>query len=358
MTLIIGEVGVNHNGSLETALELSTMAKDIGVDVVKFQTFKTEKMCAPDALKAPYQDNSDKSSTNQFEMLKRLELTEAEFVKVKSHCDAIGIEFLSTAFDNRSLHFLVDELSIQRLKIPSGELTNLPFVYEHATKEKKIILSTGMAFLGEIEMALGAIAFGLTNQANITPNLDRFRAAYSSETGQSALKEMVTILHCTTAYPTPLGEVNLLCMDTLSQAFGGLSVGYSDHTEGGEVSLAAVARSATIIEKHLTLDRNMEGPDHASSMEPEEFRQMVLGIRKIETALGQRSKFPSPKEFQNKSSARKSLVAGANVSKGDIFTEENLVIMRPAGGRPPEEIWALLGTRSWRDFNKGEQIDV
>ncbi len=340
---IIAEAGVNHNGSLETALQLVDVAVAAGADAVKFQTFKAEKLVTQAAAKAEYQMQSTDVIESQLEMLRKLELKQAFHIQLRDYCRLKGIEFLSTAFDFDSLAFLVDEVGIDKLKVPSGEITNGPFLLAHAQTGKSIVLSTGMATLGEVEIALGVLAFGYLGWNQ--PGLARFQQAYASEQGQAVLKQKLTLLHCTSEYPTPLEHVHLRAMHTLEQAFG-LSVGYSDHTEGLVVPIAAVARGAVLIEKHFTLDRRLKGPDHQVSLEPDEFQQMVSAIRSVEQALGLASKMPQPVELKNREVARKSLVAATEIAAGEIFSVENLACKRPGTGLSPMEYWRLLGQPS------------
>ncbi|TAK63016.1 N-acetylneuraminate synthase family protein, partial [Methylobacter sp.] len=266
----------------------------------------------------------------------------------------LGIEFLSTAFDFESLDFLVRELGVETLKIPSGEITNGPFLLAHAQTGKRIILSTGMATLGEVEAALGVLAFGYLG-AQQPSSLTAFQQAYGSEQGQAVLRKNVTLLHCTSEYPTPMENINLKAMDVLQQAFG-LSVGYSDHSIGSVVSVAAVARGATVIEKHFTLDRTQQGPDHKVSLEPDELKAMVRDIRDVGKALGQGVKCPQPLELENQKVVRKSLVARCSISLGERFTETNLTIKRPGTGRSPMDYWALLSESSSRNYDADELI--
>ena len=355
MTLIIAEAGVNHNGDEKLAFKLVDAAYKAGADIVKFQTFKAKNLVTADAEQAEYQLVNTKKQESQLAMLSRLELSwDAHHALVK-HCEALGIEFLSTAFDSESLDFLVNDLGIKRLKLPSGELTNAPLVLEHARTGCDIIVSTGMATLAEIEAALGVIAFGYTAEKNAVPDRQAFEEAYASVAGQKALKEKVTILHCTTEYPAPVDEINLRVMDTLRNAFD-LPAGYSDHSEGIIIPVAAVARGAVIIEKHFTLDKNMDGPDHKASLEPEELSAMVRAIRQVEVALGGCIKSPTVSEVKNKAIARKSLVAAKAIAKGEAFDETNLTIKRPGKGMSPYQYWELLGTVSSKSYAAGELI--
>ncbi|CAK0759970.1 N-acetylneuraminate synthase [Escherichia coli] len=355
MTLIIAEAGVNHNGDEKLAFKLVDAAHKAGADIVKFQTFKAKNLVTAEAVQADYQVANTKKQESQLEMLSRLELSWEAHHKLVSYCNKLGIEFLSTAFDSESLDFLVNELGVKRLKLPSGELTNAPLVLEHARTGCDIIVSTGMATLAEIEAALGVIAFGYTAPEEAVPSIEAFQRAYSSEVGQKALKEKVIVLHCTTEYPAPVEEINLRAMDTLRQAFG-LPVGYSDHSEGIMIPVAAVARGAVVIEKHFTLDKNMEGPDHKASLEPVELEAMIAAIHQIEKALGNSIKAPTVSEIKNKSVARKSLVAAKTIIAGESFTSDNLAIKRPGTGMSPYLYWNLINEVSENDYLPGELI--
>lgn len=355
MTLIIAEAGVNHNGDEKLAFELVDAAYQAGADIVKFQTFKAKNIVTEDAVQADYQITNTGKKESQLTMLSRLELSWEAHHALLAYCNQLGIEFLSTAFDHESLDFLVKDLGLTRLKLPSGELTNAPLVLQHARTGCDIIVSTGMATLSEIEMALGVIAFGYTTDNNAVPNVDAFQTAYASPEGQRALKEKVTILHCTTEYPAPLNEINLRVLDTLQHAFG-LSVGYSDHSEGIVIPIAAVAKGATVIEKHFTLDKTMEGPDHKASLEPEELKNMVDGIRQVELALGATLKSPTVSEIKNKNIARKSIVASTNIKVGEKITEKNITVKRPGGGMSPYRYWDILGKNANKDYLPGEYI--
>jgi N-acetylneuraminate synthase len=354
---IIVEAGVNHNGSLEIAMQLVDVAVAAGADAVKFQTFKAENLVTQHAGKAAYQKISIDADENQLTMLKRLELKYELHFQLLAYCQRLGIEFLSTAFDFESLDFLVRELGVETLKIPSGEITNGPFLLAHAQTGKHIILSTGMATLGEVETALGVLAFGYltARDERLQPSISAFQQAYSSVQGQSVLREKVTLLHCTSEYPTPMENINLRAMDVLQQAFG-LRVGYSDHSAGLVVPVAAVARGAAVIEKHFTLDRTQQGPDHKVSLEPDELKAMIRGIRDVEKALGQGLKCPQPLELENQKVVRKSLVAKCSISEGECFTETNLTIKRPGTGTSPMDYWALLGESSRRNYDADELI--
>lgn len=352
---IIAEAGVNHNGSLDMAKRLVDAAADAGADAVKFQTFRAEDIITPDACKAQYQIDATGSDETQYEMLKRLELDEAAHVELMAHAKRRGIEFLSTPFDLKSLALLTDKLGLRLIKIPSGEITNAPLLLSIASTGAAVILSTGMSTLGDIETALGVLAFGYTSPGN-APSIAAFRKAYASEAGKRALLEKVTLLHCTTQYPAPFEDVNLLAMDAMAAAFG-LAVGYSDHTEGIAVSIAAAALGARVIEKHLTLDRKLPGPDHIASIEPNEFKTMVKSIREVFMAIGTAEKTPAPSEAGNMQVARKSLVAACDIKKGAAFTVDNLAVKRPGTGISPFFYWETLGLTAKRDFLKDEPVE-
>lgn len=328
---IIAEAGVNHNGDINLAYKLTDVAKEAGVDAIKFQTFKTEKIISKYADMASYQKKNLSTNESQYEMIKKLELSYKEFKKLKNYCDEIKIMFLSTPDEECSLNFLVDELNMPIIKIGSGEVTNLPYLRKIAAKNKSIIMSTGMANLGEVEEAINTI-----------------RSVNS--------KAKISLLHCTTNYPTPYEEVNLKAMQTLAAAFK-LPVGYSDHTLGIEVPIAAVAMGAKIIEKHFTLDKNMKGPDHKASLEPDELKKMVVSIRNIEEALGNGIKKPSKSEEKNIKIVRKSIIANCIIKKGEIFTKNNITVKRPGNGISPMRWDEIIGQRSNKDYQKDELIE-
>lgn len=329
-TFIIAEAGVNHNGSLELAKKMIDAAVDAGADAVKFQTFKAEKVVSRYAPKAEYQKKTTAAEESQLEMIKKLELDAAAHQTLIDYCKKKNIRFLSTAFDLESID-LLNELGLDIFKIPSGEITNLPYLRKIGALKKEIILSTGMADLGEIEDALDVLMEAGTELENIT------------------------VLHCNTEYPTPMDDVNLRAMLTIAEAFG-VRVGYSDHTLGIEVPIAAVALGASIIEKHFTLDKNMKGPDHKASLEPAEIKEMVRAIRNIEKALCGGIKKPSPSELKNKPIARKSIVAACDIRKGESFTEENLTVKRPGTGITPMRWDEVVGKNTSRNFNEDEII--
>ena len=356
MALIIAEAGVNHNGDESLALKLIDAAHNAGADIVKFQTFKAKNLVTSEAALADYQAVNAGEHKSQLDMLSKLELSYETHYKLLSHCEKLGIEFLSTAFDSESLEFLVNDLGLKRLKIPSGEITNAPLVLQHARTGCDLIVSTGMATLAEIEEVLGVIAFGYTHPKFTQPTMKLFADAYSSKEGQEALQNKVTLLHCTTEYPAPIDEINLQAMDTMACAFK-LPTGYSDHSEGIEVSLAAVARGAVLLEKHFTLNKTMDGPDHKASLEPNELELMISASRKIEKSLGDGVKRPTVSELKNKDIARKSIVAGLDILEGEALTIKNIQIKRPGTGKSPYCYWDVLGKKATRKYSAGEQIE-
>lgn len=355
MTLIIAEAGVNHNGNEKLAFELVDAAHQAGADIVKFQTFKAKNLVTAEAKQADYQVTNTQKEESQLEMLSRLELSFEVHHQLVKHCESLGIEFLSTAFDSESLKFLVNDLGLTRLKIPSGEITNAPLVLEHARTGCDLIVSTGMASLSEVESVLGVIAFGYTADLNAKPCELSFQQAYASDLGQQALKNKVTVLHCTTEYPAPMAEINLKAMDTLARAFE-LPAGYSDHSEGITIPIAAVARGAVLIEKHFTLDKNLEGPDHKASLDPLELAAMVKSIRQVEVALGVGVKSPTVSEVKNKSVARKSLVAARDIRAGELFDIDNVTIKRPGTGMSPYRYWDIINKPASADYMIGDLL--
>ena len=327
---IIAEAGVNHNGDIQLAKKLIDEAKKSGADAVKFQTFKAEKLVTKTATKAAYQDKNDKRSQSQFEMLKKLELTYDNFTELFQYCEEVGIDFLSSAFDLESIDFL-DNLGMNLFKVPSGEMTNLPYLKKIAQTGKQVIISTGMSTYGDIEAALDVL---YENKA-----------------------EDVIVLHCNTEYPTPMGDVNLLAMKSIETAFN-VKVGYSDHTIGIEIPTAAVALGATVIEKHFTLDKTMDGPDHKASLNPAELADMVTAIRNVEMALGHGVKKLSNSEKNNLSIVRKSIVANTDIAEGDIFTVDNLTVKRPGTGISPMEWENVIGKKAAKSFAEDDVITL
>ena len=326
---IIAEAGVNHNGSFELACRLADAAKDAGADCVKYQTFKSENLVSKNAQKAEYQKKTTGDSSQQ-DMLKKLELSYDSFVRLKEYCDKIGICFLSTPFDFDSIDFL-NSLNMPFWKIPSGEVTNYPYLVALAKTGKPVVMSTGMCEMSEISDAIKVL----------------------KDNGTKDIK----LLHCNTEYPTPFEDVNLAAMKTIRDAFN-VEVGYSDHTKGIEVPIAAVALGATIIEKHFTLDRNMEGPDHKASLEPDELKQMVNSIRNIEKAIGTGQKEPSASEKKNIAIARKSIVAKKVIKAGEILSPDNITVKRPGTGISPMRWNEIIGTKAVKDYYEDEIIQL
>ncbi|WP_377829828.1 N-acetylneuraminate synthase [Bradyrhizobium lupini] len=352
-TLIIAEAGVNHSGSLETALALVDAAADAGADIVKFQTFNANSLAGRSARKADYQQRTTDVAESQRAMLKRLELPHSAHPPLIARAKERGIEFLSTPFDHQSLNYLLT-LGLPRIKIGSGDLTNAPLLHAIASADMPLILSTGMATLIEVEEALGVLAHGYS-RSNAPPGVAAFRAAWRDPEARARLSERVSLLHCTTEYPCPPEDVNLDAMQTMRIAFR-LPVGYSDHTDGIEISLAAVAMGASIIEKHLTLDRNAEGPDHAASLEPGDLKRMVSAIRRIEQARGDGIKTPRNSEIKNIDIARKSIVAARSLKSGEVLRPEDLTCKRPGSGRSPIEYWSLIGTTTTRPYDEEDLL--
>lgn len=330
--LVIAEAGINHNGDASVAVELVKAAADAGADIVKFQSFITSRSIARHAPKADYQIQNTGGSESQYEMVRQLELSANDHREIVEASRVAGIEFLSTAFDEESLAMLL-ELGIPLIKIPSGEITNVPFLRHIGSLGKSVILSTGMANLGEVECALEALESSGTT------------------------RKQVTILHCNSEYPSPMTDVNLRAMLSMREAFG-VAIGYSDHTRGIEIPIAAVTLGAEVIEKHLTLDRSMPGPDHKASLEPSEFTAMVKAIRNIELALGDGIKRPSPSEIKNRAIARKSLVAAVPIRAGQKFTPKNVTAKRPGTGLSPARWDEVIGRSALRDFAQDELIEL
>ncbi len=351
---VIAEAGVNHNGSPEMAHRLVDQAAAAGVDAIKFQTFRAEAVVTASAPKAAYQTKTTGEGT-QIEMIRRLELGNDVFRELADHARERGLEFMSTPFDQASLAFLVETLDVARLKIASGELTNGPLLLAAAATARPIILSTGMSTEDEIADALGVLAFGYLGEQRPSP--EAFAAARDSQRGAALLRDRVTLLHCTTEYPAPLEEVNLRAMARLTERFG-LPVGYSDHTLGTTVAVAAAALGAVVVEKHFTLDRGLPGPDHAASLEPEELAAMVRAIRDVEKALGTEQKAPTPAERKNLAAARRSLVAARPIRAGEILDETAIAAKRPATGLSPMRYWSVLGRVAPRDFSPDEPIEL
>ena len=356
-TLVVAEAGVNHNGDPDLAHRLVEAAARAGVDAIKFQTFQTDRVVRVTAPKADYQRLGAGANETQYEMLRRLELPRAAYAGLKAQCDQLGIEFLSTPFDADSADFLVHEIGVKRLKSPSGEITNAPLLLHMARLNVPIIQSTGMSTLPEVREALAILAHGYVNEHGVDPSGLPDAAAFASPAGQAALREKVTLLHCTSSYPTPYASVNLRAMDTLAKRFG-LTVGLSDHSPGIVVPIAAAARGAAIIEKHFTLDRDLPGPDHQASLEPDELSLMVTAIRTVELSLGNGTKVPSNEEAENLIAIRRALVAARPIRAGEPFSIENLTAKRPAVGLPPGAIWQLVGRPAPRAFAADEPVEI
>lgn len=330
--LVIAEAGVNHNGELDLARRLIDVAATAGADMVKFQTFRADRLVTTHAKKADYQTKHTDADESQYDMLRRLELSRDMHEALIAHCASRAVQFLSSAFDSESIDLLA-ELGLECFKIPSGEVTNLPYLRHLGRYGRRVILSTGMATLGEIETALEVL------ERAGTP------------------RDYITVLHCNTEYPTPMADVNLRAMLTMRDALG-VAVGYSDHTQGIEVAIAAVALGAKVIEKHFTIDRKLPGPDHQASLEPDELKAMVVAIRNIEQALGDGIKRPSASEAKNRPIARKSLVAACAIRLGEVFSETNLAVKRPGTGLSPMRWDEVLGRRAPRDFAPDELIEL
>ncbi|WP_439151969.1 N-acetylneuraminate synthase [Winogradskyella sp.] len=330
-TLIIAEAGVNHNGDLNIAKKLIDAAATAGVDYVKFQTFKSDKLVSKNAQKANYQkENTGDANESQLKMLQKLELSEANHLELIAYCKTKNIKFLSTAFDLDSIEFL-NKLDIDLFKVPSGEITNYPYLEKIGSLGKPVIISTGMATIDEIGQAMSIVIKNGTS------------------------RHKITVLHCNTEYPTPMHDVNLNAMQTIAETYS-VKIGYSDHTLGIEVPIAAVALGARVIEKHFTLDKTLPGPDHKASLEPNELKAMVKAIRHIEDALGDFEKEPTPSELKNKAIARKSIVASKSISKGELLTENNITTKRPGHGISAMEWPNIIGTKAKKDYLEDDLI--
>lgn len=327
---IIAEAGVNHNGDIQLAKKMITIAKESGVNAIKFQTYQAEKLVTAQSDKAAYQQKATGEAESQLEMLKKIQLSRREFIELKNFCNLKGIEFLSTPFDLESIDFL-NYINMKTWKIPSGEITNLPYLIKIAKTNLPVIVSTGMATLDEVAETIQVLK------------------KYGSQE--------ISLLHCTTEYPTPVEDVNLNAMLTMKNKFN-LPIGYSDHTMGTEIAIAAVAVGAEIIEKHFTLDRMMKGPDHQASLEPDELKAMVRSIRNVEKAMGDGIKKPAQSEIKNIQVARKSVVAARNIKQGELFTENNLTVKRPGNGITPMKWFEILGQKAGRDFEEDELIEI
>jgi N-acetylneuraminate synthase len=353
---VIAEAGVNHNGSLDMACELIDAAASAGADAVKFQTFRASAVISRFARKAEYQIANTGSEGSQLDMVRKLEFGEAEHKLLIEHCGRRGIEFMSTPFDLESVRLLTERFDLTRLKIPSGEITNLPLLVAVGRIGKPMILSTGMATPEEIEAALSGLAFAMNAPTHAFPTTENLLRAYEAPDLRELLRSRITLLHCTTEYPAPFEDVNLRAMDTLASRFG-VPVGYSDHTRGIAIPVAAAARGAVVIEKHITLDRRLPGPDHVASIEPDELSLMVRMIRDVEVSLGDGHKRPMPSEIKNIAIARKSLVAARPVARGELYTQENLTTKRPGSGVSAMRYLEFLGRPAGRDYGQDELIE-
>lgn len=352
-TFFIAEAGVNHNGSVELAHALVEAAADAGADAVKFQTFRAERLAVANAPKADYQKRETGSGESQLEMLKKLELSPEAHEQLMRRCADRGIEFMSSPFDEESLALLV-RLGVRRLKLGSGELTNAPLLLAGARSGLPMIISTGMATLDDVEAALGVLAFGMSVSKG-APSRDAFRVAWEASIAREIVRERTTVLHCTTEYPAPIEQANVRAMAAMAERFG-VRCGFSDHTVGDEAALAAVTLGATVIEKHFTLDRTFEGPDHKASLEPDGLARLIRRIRAIESSLGDGAKVPMPAEAGNTPIARKSLVAARPIAKGQTITEGDIAIKRPGTGRSPFEYWDVLGRVADRDYQQDDPL--
>ena len=353
---VIAEIGVNHNGREDLALELIDKAHESGADIVKFQSFKSENLVTKSAQKASYQLKNTKKTESQFQMLKNLELSQEVFMRLNKYSLEKGLEFISTAFDLDSLDFLVRTLNISELKVASGELTNAPLLLEHARTKRDIILSTGMANNQEIQKALNIIAFGYLSENDLDPDSKNLEQIINSVSAQKLLEQKVTLLHCTTRYPTPIEDTNLNSIDSLRDLFK-LGIGFSDHTSSLIIPALAVIKGVTIIEKHFTLDNDLEGPDHKASLDPSQFKEMVINIREAESSLGNYEKKLTLEEDHNRSLGRRSIHVSQDIKKGDKFTKDNIISLRPGNGISTFRFWEILGKKAGKDYLSGDLVD-
>jgi len=354
---VIAEAGVNHNGDVDRALAMVDAAAEAKADAIKFQTFDAARLVTRSARKADYQTKAvNDGDQTQFAMLQELQLPEDSYPKLAERCRTRGIELMSTPFDEESVDLLQNVSGVKRMKIGSGDISTAPLLLKAARSRLPIIVSTGASTIADVEQALGVVAFGLTESANTIPRgPSDFERAYRSSEGQRALQEHVTLLHCVTEYPAPIRDVNLRAMDTLRDVFG-LAVGYSDHTLGITMPIAAVARGASVIEKHFTMDRTLPGPDHTASLLPNELAAMVSAIRDVSAGLGSAVKKPAESELANRSIVRRSVVAAKVIKKGEVFSTSNLTVKRPASGRSPFQYWELLGRVAEKDYEVDDSI--
>jgi len=358
---IIAEAGVNHNGSLERALEMVGVAASAGAHAIKFQTFSADKLARKDAQLADYQKTSEEDTRSQWDLLKGLELSHGDFLTIKQRCDDLEITFLSTGFDVSELHFLVEELSVPMVKIGSGDLTFAPMLLEAGLTGLPVVLSTGMANLSEIEEALGFIAVGYGMQAGIIPSgaaptTEVRTFATNDESIGLLLREKVTVLHCTTQYPAALEILNMRAMVTIAEKFN-LRVGYSDHSAGSVASTVAVSLGATVIEKHFTLDKALEGPDHAASLDADELVEFINTLQNVGVVLGSSEKAAHPDEASNRAAVRRSLVAASDIVQGQIIDARQIDCRRPAVGRTSFEFWDVVGSVASRSYSAGDYLD-
>lgn len=352
-TFIIAEAGVNHNGDMKMAKALVDAAVEAGADAIKFQSFIPKEVASVSAPKADYQNENTSGEESQLQMLEKLQLTKEMHFELVDYCKERQIQFLSTPFDLKSLDFLTEELQLDLIKVGSGDINFAPLLMKAARLKKKVILSTGMCTLGDIEEALGVLAFGYLSHSEEEACLESFEKAYASEEGQKVLAEYVSLLHCTSEYPAPFQDVNLKTMQTLSQAFE-LPVGFSDHTMGIAVPIAAVALGARIVEKHMTLDCTLPGPDHKASLPPHLFKEMVRSIREVEDSLGNSHKFPRSSESKNKTLVRRSIVARKAIKKDSEISVEDLSFKRPGHGLSPMLLWKVKGHKAQRNYAEDE----
>jgi N-acetylneuraminate synthase len=352
---VIAEAGVNHNGSPDLALELVDVAVEAGADAVKFQSFKADRLVTKTARKADYQLQTTSTAETQYEMIRRLELSRDMHFALKKRCAARGIEFLSTPFDPDSLDFLVNSVGLEIIKLPSGEVVNGPLLLHAVRRARRVLLSTGMSNLGEIDAAVRVMAWGIAHPERMPTSRREVADFVIDADTAAALRQRVTLLHCTTEYPSRFEDVNLRAMDTMAQAFG-LPVGFSDHTPGIVAPIAAAARGAVVIEKHFTLDRTLPGPDHAASLEADELSAMVAAIRAIELALGDGQKQVRPSELSNRDIVRKSLVARHPIAAGAAISADSIDCKRPGTGRSPMDYWDVLGAPAARDYEEDELL--
>ena len=354
--LIIAEIGVNHNGSLELARELIDAAAKAGVDIVKFQGFSAGKLASESAPKANYQTRSTGQQESQLEMLRKLELSEEDFLSLAEYSAKKKLEFMLTPLDVDYVNFIDTKLNSKQIKLGSGALTNGPLLLASARTLRPVILSTGLSTLQDIENALQLMVFGYLTPEEKIPTASLLEGITNDTYAQTLLKDNVSLLHCTSEYPAPRGEVNLNAMRTLSDTFG-LTVGYSDHTEGIDVSIMAACAGAKIIEKHMTLDCSLEGPDHSASIEPAEMQSLVRGVRDVERVLGSANKEPTASEIQNANIVRQSLTVSRAIKKGDKFSSDNLTVKRPGHGISPMKYWDWIGRIAERDYAPDEVIE-